>query len=254
MQSKSIFQTNGRLYSMIIASALTMVTLPSFAENNFAVQNVQQDAKVKGQVTDVNGEPIIGATVTLKGTNKRAVTDLDGNYVLPNVAKGVVVVSYVGYKTTEQAVSAGKNNTIKIEEANGLLNEVVVVGYGAVKKSDLTGAVASVSTKDLVATGLASAAGAMQGAVSGVNIQRSSGKPGSSYNILIRGLNTINGSTSPLIVIDGVPGAQLENINPDDIEKIDILKDASSTAIYGSRATNGVVIVTTKKVLTVLLK
>ena len=162
MQSKSIFQTNGRLYSMIIASALTMVTLPSFAENNFAVQNVQQDAKVKGQVTDVNGEPIIGATVTLKGTNKRAVTDLDGNYVLPNVAKGVVVVSYVGYKTTEQAVSAGKNNTIKIEEANGLLNEVVVVGYGAVKKSDLTGAVASVSTKDLVATGLASAAGAMQ--------------------------------------------------------------------------------------------
>lgn len=247
MQSKSIFPTNGRLYSMIIASALTMVTLPSFAENNFAVQNVQQDAKVKGQVTDVNGEPIIGATVTLKGTNKRAVTDLDGNYVLPNVAKGVVVVSYVGYKTTEQAVSAGKNNTIKIEEANGLLNEVVVVGYGAVKKSDLTGAVASVSTKDLVATGLASAAGAMQGAVSGVNIQRSSGKPGSSYNILIRGLNTINGSTSPLIVIDGVPGAQLENINPDDIEKIDILKDASSTAIYGSRATNGVVIVTTKK-------
>lgn len=247
MQRKSIIPTNGQLYSMLIVSALSMGTLPSFAENSLTVQNVQQSKKVKGQVTDVNGEPIIGATVTLKGTNQRTVTDLDGNFELPNVTKGVVVVSYVGFKTAEQAVTTGKLNTIQIEEANDQLNEVVVVGYGSVKKSDLTGAVSSVSTKDLVATGVASAAGAMQGAVSGVNIQRSSGKPGSSYNILIRGLNTISGSTSPLIVIDGVPGAQLENINPDDIEKIDILKDASSTAIYGSRATNGVVIVTTKK-------
>ena len=247
MQRKSIIPTNGRLYSMLIVSALSMGALPSFAESGLSVQNVQQSKKVKGQVTDVNGEPIIGATVTLKGTNQRTVTDLDGNFELSNVAKGVVIVSYVGFKTAEHAVAAGKLNVIQIEEANDQLNEVVVVGYGAVKKSDLTGAVSSVSTKDLVATGVASAAGAMQGAVSGVNIQRSSGKPGSSYNILIRGLNTISGSTSPLIVIDGVPGAQLENINPDDIEKIDILKDASSTAIYGSRATNGVVIVTTKK-------
>lgn len=247
MQRKSIIPTNGRLYSMLIVSALSMGALPSFAANGLAVQNVQQSKKVKGQVTDVNGEPIIGATVTLKGTNQRTVTDLDGNFELPNVTKGVVVISYVGFKTTEQVVTTGKLNVLQIEEANDQLNEVVVVGYGAVKKSDLTGAVSSVSTKDLVATGVASAAGAMQGAVSGVNIQRSSGKPGSSYKILIRGLNTISGSTSPLIVIDGVPGAQLENINPDDIEKIDILKDASSTAIYGSRATNGVVIVTTKK-------
>lgn len=135
-----------------------------------------------------------------------------------------------------------------------MLDEVVVVGYGAVKKSDLTGAVASVSTKELTAAGISSAAGAMQGVVPGVNIQRSSNKPGSGYNILIRGLNTVSGSTKPLIVIDGVPGAELENINPDDIEKIDILKDASSTAIYGSRATNGVVIVTTKEEKPELLK
>ncbi len=247
MQRKTIFQTHGGLCVIATASVLSTAVLPSFADSRLSVQNVQQAAKVKGQVTDVNGEPIIGATVTLKGTDQRTVTDLDGKYELPNASKGVVVVSSVGYKTAERAVSANRFNTITLEETNDLLNEVVVVGYGAVRKSDLTGAVASVSTKELMATGLASAAGAMQGAVSGVNIQRSSGKPGSSYNILIRGLNTVNGSTSPLIVIDGVPGAQLENINPDDIEKIDILKDASSTAIYGSRATNGVVIVTTKK-------
>ena len=247
MQRKTFFHFHGGLYTIVAASALSMAVLPSYADSRSAMQNVQQQAKVKGQVTDVNGEPIIGATVTLKGTSQRTVTDLDGKYELPNTSKGIIVVSYVGYKTAEQAVSAGRFSTVKLEEANDLLNEVVVVGYGAVRKSDLTGAVSSVSTKELVATGLASAAGAMQGAVAGVNIQRSSGKPGSSYNILIRGLNTVNGSTSPLIVIDGVPGAQLENINPDDIEKIDILKDASSTAIYGSRATNGVVIVTTKK-------
>lgn len=247
MQRKTFFYFHGGLYTIVAASALSMAVLPSYADSRSAMQNVQQQAKVKGQVTDVNGEPIIGATVTLKGTSQRTVTDLDGKYELPNTSKGIIVVSYVGYKTAEQAVSAGRFSTVKLEEANDLLNEVVVVGYGAVRKSDLTGAVSSVSTKELVATGLASAAGAMQGAVAGVNIQRSSGKPGSSYNILIRGLNTVNGSTSPLIVIDGVPGAQLENINPDDIEKIDILKDASSTAIYGSRATNGVVIVTTKK-------
>lgn len=236
-------------YSLAIASALAMTSAQVLAASHGtpSVEAVQQADVVKGNVTDLSGEPIIGATVTLKGTTNRTITDLNGDFTLNHASKGVLVVSYVGYKTQEFIIKQGEPIHIKMTEANDQLNEVVVVGYGSVKKSDLTGAVSSVSTKDLLATGVESAVGAMQGSVPGVNIQRSSQKPGSSYNILIRGLNTISGSTSPLIVIDGVPGASLENINPDDIEKIDILKDASSTAIYGSRATNGVVIVTTKK-------
>lgn len=209
---------------------------------------MQNYFKASGRVLDSNGEPVIGASVVEKGTGKGVITDLDGNFTL-NVSssKATLVISYIGSQTLEITASDKKLKSITLRENNEQLDEVVVVGYGAVKKSDLTGAVASVSSKELTAGGLGSAVGAMQGMVPGVNIQRSSNKPGSSYNILIRGLNTVSGSTKPLIVIDGVPGAELENINPDDIEKIDILKDASSTAIYGSRATNGVVIVTTKK-------
>lgn len=209
------------------------------------IQEVQQSVKANGRVTDASGETIIGASVLEKGTTNGTITDMDGNFTLNVKSNARLVISYIGYITQEVTASTGLN--IVLKEDSKTLDEVVVVGYGAVKKSDLTGAVASVSTKDLTITGRASAVGAMQGAVPGVNIRRSSNKPGSSYNILIRGLNTISGSTKPLIVVDGVPGAELENINPDDIEKIDILKDASSTAIYGSRATNGVVIVTTKK-------
>lgn len=219
----------------------------AFAEAN-DVQAVMQTSVVKGRILDSTGEPIIGASIIEKGTTNGTITDIDGNFSLSvSSSKAILVVSYLGYKSVELSASDKKLNEIVLKEDTEMLDEVVVVGYGAVKKSDLTGAVASVSTKELTAAGISSAAGAMQGVVPGVNIQRSSNKPGSGYNILIRGLNTVSGSTKPLIVIDGVPGAELENINPDDIEKIDILKDASSTAIYGSRATNGVVIVTTKR-------
>lgn len=242
------FSTRGVFLSTLVASALAAgFPQSAWAAGTSEVQSVMQTGTVKGQVVDSTGEPVIGANVQVKGTTNGTITDIDGNFTLNN-AKGTLVVSFIGYKSQEIVVKGNETNLqIVLKEDTEMLDEVVVVGYGSVKKSDLTGAVASVSTKDLTITGRASAVGAMQGVVPGVNIQRSSNKPGGAYNILIRGLNTISGSTKPLIVIDGVPGAELENINPDDIEKIDILKDASSTAIYGSRATNGVVIVTTKK-------
>lgn len=207
----------------------------------------QHLVRVEGQVLDSQGEPVIGATVREKGTSNGVVTDVDGKFVLRVPATGKLQISYVGYSMQEISIGSQRNFQIVLKEDTELLDEVVVVGYGAVKKSDLTGAVASVSTKDLLKSAKTDAVGAMQGVLPGVQIQRSNNKPGGEYNILIRGLNTISGSTAPLIVVDGVPGASLSNLNPDDIEKIDILKDASSTAIYGSRATNGVVMVTTKR-------
>lgn len=212
-----------------------------------AAKIVQQSGTIKGHVEDGTGNPIIGATVTLKDTDKRAITDIDGNFSITGASHGTVIISYVGFDTQEVKVASGRTANIYMHESNDQLNEVVVVGYGTAKKSDLTGAVSSVTNDMLVKGGKASAVASMQGTVPGVNIVRTRNKPGSSYNINIRGLASISGSTSPLIVIDGMPGADLESVNPEDIEKIDILKDASSCAIYGSRATNGVVIVTTKR-------
>ena len=201
---------------------------------------LQNSVKITGKVVDVQGEPVIGATVMEKGTTNGIITDVDGNFTLNVSPNRKLQVSYVGYQTQEITIGSNRTLRITLKEDSELLDEVVVVGYGTMKKSDLTGAVSSVSTQDLMRSGRTDAVGAMQGALPGVQIQRSNNKPGGEYNILIRGLNTISGSTSPLIVVDGVPGASLSNLNPDDIEKIDILKDASSTAIYGSRATNGV--------------
>lgn len=208
---------------------------------------INEAIKVQGTVIDVNGEPIIGATIQVKGTSNATITNADGWFEINVAEKSVIVVSYVGFQIQEITIGAQKSLKIILKEDNELLDEVVVVGYGSVKKSDLTGAVSSVSNEILLRGGKASAVASMQGTVPGVTIVRTRNKPGSSYDINIRGLASISGSTAPLIVVDGMPGADLENINPDDIEKIDILKDASSTAIYGSRATNGVVIVTTKK-------
>lgn len=213
----------------------------------YIVDGIQQSTKIKGTVFDVNGDPIIGATIQVKGTANATITNVDGLFEVSAAEKSVIIISYIGFQTQEITVGTQKNLKVVLKEDNEMLDEVVVVGYGSVKKSDLTGAVSSVSNESLIRGGKASAVASMQGTVPGVNIVRTRNKPGSSYDINIRGLASISGSTAPLIVVDGMPGADLENINPDDIEKIDILKDASSTAIYGSRATNGVVIVTTKK-------
>lgn len=208
---------------------------------------LQNSVKITGKVVDVQGEPVIGATVMEKGTTNGIITDVDGNFTLNASPNRKLQVSYVGYQTQEITIGSNRTLRITLKEDSELLDEVVVVGYGTMKKSDLTGAISSVSTETLVRGGNANAIGALQGSVAGVSILKSNNKPGGGYDIKIRGVSSISGSSAPLVVIDGIPGASLDNINPDDIEKIDILKDASSTAIYGSRATNGVVMVTTKK-------
>lgn len=241
-----------------LLSATLCLSVSSFAESNplFSGENevnfenteiLQNERVITGSVSDEKGEPVIGATVQIKGTKVATLTDLNGKFSIKANDKSVISFSYIGLIAQDVTVGSQRNLSVVLKENREQLDEVVVVGYGSMKKSDLTGAIASISNETLLAGGKASAAASMQGAVPGVSIVRTRNKPGSSYDINIRGLASISGSTAPLIVVDGMPGADLESINPEDIEKIDILKDASSTAIYGSRATNGVVIVTTKK-------
>ena len=219
----------------LTASVLPMVCLTAFAQKT-----------VTGTVKDAKGEPLIGVTVFVDG-KPGSITDIDGNFSIPNASpSSKVKVSYIGYK--DQTVTLGNSQKINIvlQEDNAQLDEVVVVGYGTMKKSDLTGSVSSVDTEKLNAKGAPSVLGNLQGANPGVNITQSTGRTNGDFNIEIRGKSSINGSTTPLYVVDGVMCSDIQFLNPQDIERIDILKDASSTAIYGSRATAGVVMVTTK--------
>ena len=213
--------------------------------NNPVPAEQQQTKKITGTVSDAQG-PIIGASVVVKGTSTGVATDIDGNFTL-NVKDGAtIVVSYIGYVTQEIKVGNQNHYNITLKEDSESLDEVVVVGYGTMKKSDLTGSVSSVNTEQLNAKGATSVAANLQGAVAGVNITKSSGLAGGGFNIEVRGQSTMGKNNNPLYVVDGVICDDIDWLNPQDIEKIDILKDASSTAIYGSRATNGVVIVSTK--------
>ena len=212
----------------------------SFAQSNY---------KVTGRILDGANpsEGIIGATVVEKGTTNGVATDIDGNFTI-TVAGGdaVLVVSYVGYATQEVEVANQKNVTITLAEDSKELDEVVVVGYKTIKKSDLTGAVGSVGAEALTERNMTNALEAVQGNVAGVQISNSTGRLGDGFDITIRGNNSLNDDSNPLFVVDGVPVDNIDFLNPQDIARIDILKDASSTAIYGSRGSNGVVIVTTK--------
>ena len=200
---------------------------------------------VNGNVVDETGEAVIGATVMEKGTKNATVTDFDGNFTINMGSGKVLVISYIGMQTQEVNVAGKSSVNIVLKEDATTLQDVVVVGYGTMKKTDLTGSVSSVNTEQLNAKGAPSVLGNLQGSNPGVNITQSSGR-GGSYNIEIRGKSSINSSTTPLYVVDGVMCDDIDWLNPQDIERIDILKDASSTAIYGSRATAGVVMVTTK--------
>ena len=200
---------------------------------------------LKGKVTDPSGEGVIGANVKVLNSTEGTITDMDGNFSLSVTPNARLSVSYIGYATQEVVV---KNQTplhIALKEDSRLIDEVVVVGYGVQKKVNLTGAVSSVSTDELEGKPISNVLEAMQGTTPGLVIQQGSSTPGSVPSINIRGLNTMN-NNDPLVIIDGIEGS-LANLNPADIEQISILKDASSTAIYGSRASNGVVLVTTKK-------
>ena len=208
----------------------------------------QQGNKITGKVTDQAGMIIPGASVVIKGTTYGTVTDNNGVYTLANVSeKSTLVCSFVGMRTQEVVVGTRTNISFTLSEVAVGIDEIAVIGYGTVRKKDLTGAVGSVSSADIVRTTPANATQALQGQVPGVVVTKGSNLPGQAFSIDIRGENTITGVTEPLVVIDGVIGGRLRDINPADIQSIDILKDASSTAIYGSRGANGVVIITSKK-------
>lgn len=216
-------------------------------DDNANVATVQQQKTISGTVLDANGLPLPGATITVKGTKNSTATDLDGKFSIKIDKKATtLVVSYIGFDTTEIAIGSKTEFKISLKESSQSLNEVVVVGYGTVKKKDLTGAVANVKATDIVLSPVSSPMEALQGRVSGLDIQRGSGKAGSSPSVLIRGNRSLTASQSPLYIIDGIPSSA-DNLNTNDIETIDVLKDASSTAIYGSSGANGVIIITTKK-------
>jgi len=213
----------------------------------FPADLLAQNITVRGRVKDANNEPVIGATIVVKGSGVGTVSDYDGNFLLSDVPLNATLhVSYVGMRTAVIEVNNRTVIEIVLTEDTQLLDEIVVVGYGTVRKSDLTGAVGSVQSEDITARGSTSVMKALQGSVAGVNITQSSSRAGDALSIQIRGKSSLQGG-SPLYVIDGVVYDNMDFLNPMDIEKIDVLKDASSTAIYGSRATNGVVIITTKK-------
>lgn len=218
------------------------------AEPNVLLQNANQSRKVIGQVLDELGEPMIGATVAVLGSNVATVTDLDGNFTLvAKSANATLEVRYVGYKNAKVKSVPGKKTIIKMELDAAGLDEVVVIGYGTMKRRDLTGAISSVKAADVKEAPTINAMEGLQGKISGLDITRESGQAGSTPKILLRGNRSLTADCSPLYVIDGVSGGSIDNLNPNDIESIEVLKDASSTAIYGSAGANGVIIVTTKK-------
>ena len=205
-----------------------------------------QAQTVKVNVKDSSGEAVIGASVLEKGTHNGGITDFDGNFTIKMTSKNVIVISYIGMKSQEVNVAGKSSVNVILQDDQTTLQDVVVVGYGTVKKNDLTGSVSSVNTEQLNTKGAPSVLGNLQGANPGVSITQSSGRAGGDFNIEIRGKSSINSKTTPLYVVDGVMCDDINFLNPQDIERIDILKDASSTAIYGSRATAGVIMVTTK--------
>lgn len=209
--------------------------------------HAQQQAKtVTGTVTDVSGEPIIGANIRIKGTTTGTITDIDGNFSIKAEPQSVIEVYYIGYLTQETVINNQKSIRFLLKEDTKTLDEVVVIGYGVQKKADLTGSVANINTEKLNTQSNANIGQALQGKIAGVDIVSQGGAPGSGTRIMVRGIGTLN-NASPLYIVDGMYMNSIDHINPNDIASIDVLKDASSAAIYGSRAANGVIIVTTKE-------
>lgn len=222
------------------------VTLLLFTLFLFSVGWAQRVA-VSGVVKDAAGEPVIGASVVVTGTSTGTVTDLDGKFRLEVPAGSRTLdISYVGMKKQTVPITSGPVSVVLEMESTGL-DELIVVGYGVVKKRDLTGSVSSVKSTDILKTTGSNAMQAMQARVPGLDIQQSNGQAGAGLNIRLRGSRSINASNDPLILVDGVEYGATLDLNPSDIESMEVLKDASSTAIYGSRGSNGVILITTKR-------
>jgi TonB-dependent starch-binding outer membrane protein SusC len=212
----------------------------------FSIITVAQDITVNGTINDENGLPVPGATILIKGTKKATASDFDGKYQISAPSNGTLLVSFVGYNTVEQSINGKTNLDIKLSAASQSLNEVVVVGYGTQKKGLITGSTTNLKGETLQELNTGSTMEALQGIAPGVSITRNNGAPGAGTRVTIRGLGTI-GNSNPLYVVDGVSVGNIDYLSPSDIESIDVLKDAASAAIYGSRAANGVVLVTTVK-------
>lgn len=217
--------------------SLSMLCLVAFAQGH----------QVSGLIKDTAGEPMIGVNVLVKGTTNGTITDFDGKFTLSNVSNNAtLVVSYIGYLTKEVKYTGQKEMVVSLEEDSKALDEVVVIGYGTVKRRDLTGSVASVTGEKLAANPVANVAQALQGQLPGVSVTSQDGRPGAGMSIRVRGGGSITQSNDPLFIVDGVQVSGIDDIPADNIESIDVLKDAASTAIYGARGANGVILVTTK--------
>ena len=213
-----------------------------------AITASAQGKTISGTIVDKAGEPVIGASVVVKGTTNGTITDFDGNFSLQGVPNdGTIQISFVGYKSQDISVAGKTSVHVTLEEDTETLDEVVVIGYGSVKKSTLTGAVAKMDSKAIEDRPMARAESALQGQLAGVSVRTTTGEPGADMQIRVRGAASVNASSDPLYVVDGVPMTTLSGINPGDIASIEVLKDAASAAIYGSRGSNGVIMVATKK-------
>ncbi|MFT4168179.1 MAG: TonB-dependent receptor [Dysgonomonas sp.] len=223
---------------------VTLIILMSF----IPLLAMSQTLTIKGVIKDVSGEPVVGASITETGTSNGIIADLDGNFTLKVSPKATLTISFMGYRTQTVSVAGKTSLSIILEEDTQLLGEVVVVGYGVQRKEAVTGSVASIKNEAIREVPASDITQALQGRIAGVDMSQTSSKPGSSMQIRIRGTRSLNASNDPLIVLDGIPFAgSMSDINPNDIKSIDILKDASATAIYGSRGANGVLLITTNK-------
>ena len=256
---KTVFITG-----LCLASLVSGVPLPANASADTTAMIQQQSVKIKGRVTDASGEPVIGANVVQKGTTNGTITDLNGDFTLTVSQGAVLQVSFIGYKQQEVSLKNGQAQvTVVLKDDAELLDEVVVVGYGTMKKRDLSGAVSQIKSDDLMKGNPTDLSKGLAGKIAGVQVNQSDGAPGGGISIQIRGTNSFSTNSQPLYIVDGVPfdtgdtpasdtnnsqnkSNPLAFINPHDIQSIDVLKDASSTAIYGARGANGVIIVTTK--------
>lgn len=214
------------------------------------VQGVQQQSTVtiKGSVKDVNGEGLIGASVAVKGSATGTITDIDGNFMLDVPSNSTVVVSYIGYLSQELSVKGRKTINVVLKEDTQTLEEVVVIGYGTQRKSDLTGGLVSVGKEELNMVQSSNLMDRLAGQIPGLNVTTGDATPGANQTLLIRGENSLSADNSPLVVLDGIPyNGSLSDIDPNIIENLSVLKDASAAAIYGSRGSNGVILIQTKK-------
>lgn len=242
------------ILSVILDKELTysvqgkMIIISKKVEGTVSSPRQQKQIIVKGVVKDEKGEPIVGANVVEKGTSNGTITDMDGKFSLSIFEGSQLSITYIGY--LDQNVTVGKGKTvlnIQLREDTQALEEVVVVGYGTMNKSDLTGSISTISAKDFNKGISSTPDQLLSGKIPGLMVNRSSGDPNSSATMQLRGPSSLTASTAPFYVIDGVPGASIDLVSPDDIESMNVLKDASATAIYGSRAANGVIMVTTRK-------